>query len=157
MRVHVCSFPVILACVLAPMAARAEGSLCPMTADQTNCVRILACYGEAGRWFHGRAFGRGEGTLAGVMDDGVSCTGTWTSRNIVGLGQADVTCDDGATIRVIYYYQDEWTGTATGRGLSSTGARVASWSGEHVLEYFRNGSPTGEARLRCGEYDIPLS
>lgn len=152
--------PVLLSLLVTclPVApAVAEGTLCPIADDQENCVRILACLGDEGRWFHGRAFGRGEGTLAGTTDDGVACTGTWTSRNVVGLGQADVTCDDGASIRVIYYYQDEWTGTATGRGLSSTGEAVQSWSGEHVLDYFRDGSPTGEARLRCGEYDIPLS
>jgi hypothetical protein len=96
---------VVLSSVIAVsvLPARAQ-TLCPMTGDQENCVRILACLGEEGRWFHGRAFGRGEGTLAGVTDDGVACTGQWTSRNIVGLGQADVSCDDGATIRVIYYY-----------------------------------------------------
>lgn len=147
----------LVLCALPSGGAVAGGDLCPMTEDRTNCVRVLACYGEDGRWFHGRAFGRGEGTLAGVMDDGVACAGTWTARNAFGLGQADVACDDGETIRVIYFYQDEWTGTARGSGSPSSGARVQSWSGEHVLEYFRNGSPTGAARLRCGEHDIPLS
>ncbi|MFM2390212.1 MAG: hypothetical protein RLZZ437_1767 [Pseudomonadota bacterium] len=138
-------------------AAAQEAALCPMTDDQANCVRVLACVGEQGRWFHGRAFGRGEGTLAGVVNDGVTCQGTWTSRNAMGLGQADVVCDDGATIRVIYFYQDEYTGTAIGRGESDTGDLVQSWSGEHVLEYFRDGDPSAQAVLKCGAQDIPIS
>lgn len=143
-------------CLFLPAAVTAS-ALCPMTGDQQNCVRVLACIGDKGRWFHGRALGRGSGTLAGVTDDGVSCAGTWTARNVMGLGQADVACDDGMTVRVIYFYQDEWTGTAIGRGISATGEVVKSWSGTHVLDYFRNGAPVGEARLRCGEQDIPIS
>lgn len=134
-----------------------DTALCPMTDDQSSCSRVLACIGDQGRWFHGRAFGRGEGTLAGVVNDGVTCQGTWTSRNAMGLGQADVVCDDGASIRVIYFYQDEYTGTAIGRGSSDKGDLVQSWSGEHVLEYFRNGEPTAEAVLKCGTHEIPIS
>ncbi|WP_305249204.1 hypothetical protein [Pseudotabrizicola sp.] len=82
----------------------AEVDLCPMTDDGANCVRILACIGEQGRWFHGRAFGRGEGTLAGVVNDGATCAGDWTSRNAFGTGQANVVCDDGMSATVIYFY-----------------------------------------------------
>ena len=34
---------------------------CPMTADDSNCVRVVACIGDEGVWFNGRAFGQGYG------------------------------------------------------------------------------------------------
>lgn len=150
----------LTALVLMALPARAEtpsDGLCPLADDSSSCSRILACIGQDGRWFHGRAFGRGAGRLTGKMDDGVTCTGDWVSRNAFGLGQADVTCSDGMTVTVYYYYQDPYTGTATGRGLASTGHVVQSWSGDHVLSYFANGKPLASARLRCGSHDIPIS
>ncbi len=137
--------------------AMAEADLCPMTDDQENCVRVIACIGEQGRWFHGRSFGRGEGTLAGVISDGVACSGTWTSQNAFGAGQADVFCDDGMNVSVLYFYQDSYTGTAKGRGMTNRGEIVEAWSGTHVLEYFRDGDPEAEAVLQCGDYGIPMS
>ncbi len=89
---------------------------CPMTADDANCVRVVACIGDEGVWFNGRAFGRGEGTFSGTTSMGLMCKGTWMSRNAFGLGQADVMCEDGRKGRVFYTYQDEYTGTAVGQG-----------------------------------------
>jgi hypothetical protein len=134
-----------------------DTALCPLTDDAQNCVRVLACIGDQGRWFHGRSFGRGKGTLAGVTSDGVTCSGTWMSQNAVGLGQADVACDDGMSVTVLYFYQDEYSGTALGRGITNGEEVVQSWSGDHVIQYFKDGSPTKEAVLKCGSYDIPLS
>ena len=34
---------------------------CPMTADDSNCVRVVARIGDEGVWFNGRAFGQGYG------------------------------------------------------------------------------------------------
>lgn len=34
---------------------------CPMTADDSNCVRVVAYIGDEGVWFNGRAFGQGYG------------------------------------------------------------------------------------------------
>lgn len=147
----------VLPFLVCPAFAQEDQGLCEMTDDQANCNRIIACIGTEGRWFHGRAFGRGEGTLSGVISDGVACKGDWVSRNRFGFGQADVSCSDGMTVTVIYYYQDEYTGTALGKGLSSTGEAVESWSGGHVLSYFRKDGPTDDASLRCGSHDILLS
>ncbi len=142
--------------LLALPAHADDTSLCPLTADQDNCVRILACIGDHGRWFHGRAFGRGSGDLIGEMSDGVTCTGDWTSRNPMGLGQADVACDDGTTGTVLYTYQDHWTGTTTGLGSLSNGSRIEAWSGLNVLDYLD--SQTGRARtLPCAAGDLLIS
>lgn len=145
--------PVLLA-LSGPVTA--DEGLCPLTDGQASCSRVLACVGDQGRWFHGRAFGRGAGRVAGVMSDGVQCEGHWVSRNWAGLGQADVTCSDGAQISVIYTYQDAYSGTATGRGQSSTGEAVQIWSGENVLGYLD--ALTGRMRvLPCAAGDLLIS
>ena len=96
---------------------------CPRTADDSNCVRVVACIGDEGVWFNGRAFGRGEGTFSGTKSTGLMCEGTWMSRNAFGLGQADVMCEDGRKGRVFYTYQDEYTGTAVGQARCILGKR----------------------------------
>ena len=68
------------------LSAQSE-TACPMTGDDSNCVRVVACIGDQGVWFNGRAFGRGEGTFSGTTSTGLMCGGTWMSRNAFGLGQ----------------------------------------------------------------------
>lgn len=145
----------VLICLWLAPFARGQELVCPMTDDQSNCVRILACIGDKGLWFNGRALGRGTGTLAGLVNNGAVCEGTWTSRNVLGLGQADVSCDDGMQVTVYYTYQEEYTGTAIGRGRNNRGEWVKAWSGLHVLEYLER--ETGEVALPCGEASIPIS
>ncbi|MEJ6397414.1 hypothetical protein [Yoonia sp. 208BN28-4] len=150
--------PCLLVAIFAASAANAQSQTsCAMTLDQSSCNRVVACVGDQGRWFNGRAFGRGSGTFAGVMNDGVTCSGTWKSRNILGMGQADVICDDGMEGRVFYTYQDEQTGTAVGSGITRDGQAIDIWSGNNVLAYLR--AQTGEpvAALPCITGAIPLS
>ena len=97
---------------------------CPITADDANCVRVVACIGYEGVWFNKRAFGRGEGTFSGTTSMGLMCEGTWMSRNAFGLGQTDVQCEDGRKRRVFYTYQDEYTGTAVGQGAMHSGEKI---------------------------------
>lgn len=130
---------------------------CPLTEGQDNCVRILACVGSEGDWFRGRSFGRGAGTLAGRLASGAACTGTWKSKNMFGFGQADVVCDNDMNVRVIYTYQDGYTGTAIGRGLSNNGDLVKAWSGLHVLEYLAKETGLPDGVLLCGKVEIPIS
>ncbi|MEM8872200.1 MAG: hypothetical protein AAGE38_17495 [Pseudomonadota bacterium] len=141
----------------ATAAAQSPGA-CPTTTDQTNCVRVLACIGDTGRYFEGRSLGRGSGTLAGLINRTVTCIGIWTERNDDGLGQADVTCNDGLEVTVLYTYQEPFTGTAIGSGTANTGERVTAWSGLHVREYFQRESGNRNPRLPCGgSTDIPIS
>ena len=148
--------PAAMPVLLLAVAAGAE-PLCDLTDDQTSCSRVLACFGTDGRWFEGRAFGRGTGTVAGMVSDGVSCSGTWTSGNGQGRGEAWVTCDDGMTVTVTTEYQDHYTGTAIGQGVANTGAVVKSWSGLHVADFLRREGNTPQAVLPCGPQDIPIS
>ena len=147
----------------APQAGQAQdvsyAPTCSMSADQSSCVRVLACIGTEGLWFNGRAFGQGTGTVAGLMSDGAQCAGRWKSRNVMGLGQADVTCDNGVEVTVIYYIQDNFTGTVLGNGLTNRGEMVRAWSGAKVLEYLRDPSrPEAENQvfLPCGSEPIPI-
>ncbi len=134
-----------------------HGDVCLLTDDSDNCNRVLACVGDQGRWFNGRAYGRGDGTFAGHVNDGVTCNGTWMSRNWMGMGQADVTCSDGMTGRIYYTYQDPYTGTAIGRGLTAEGTVLQMWSGLNVLAYLRGDSGALVAALPCPNGDIPMS
>ena len=139
-----------------PISAQSElQAPCAMTEGADNCARILACIGDGGTWFAGRAIGRGAGKLVGVMSNGATCTGHWTERNWFGAGQADVACSNGETGRVYFTYQDRWTGTATGNGKMSGGARLESWSGNRVPEFMTQ--TTGKPALPCGETAVPIS
>lgn len=139
-------------------AVQAETKLpCEVTPDNTSCSRIFACLGDQGRWFQGRAIGRGHGAFDGTTDDGVACHGVWTNQNDQGAGQADLTCDDGLTGTVTYTLQDGYTGTGIGSGTTNTGEIIDAWTGEHVLEFFRRNSPSAEALLHCGTQSIPIS
>lgn len=130
---------------------------CEVTPDETSCSLNFACLGDQGRWYKGRGIGRGTGILDGVTSDGAKCTGTWTNSNAANVGQADFACDDGTTGTVYYFLQDGYTGTAIGKGVTSKGEPIQAWSGEHVIEFLKNGSPTAEARLQCGDHSIPIS
>jgi hypothetical protein len=135
-----------------------QSGACDTTNDQSNCARVVACIGVDGNWFNGRAFGRGEGVLEGRLSTGASCKGHWVERNLLGLGQADVECDDGMTTTVLYTYQDTYTGTAIGHGRSNRGELVEAWSGRNVLTYFQNQNPDNTViTLHCGLSAIPLS
>ncbi|PTN02125.1 hypothetical protein C8N32_10876 [Rhodovulum imhoffii] len=56
----------------APAVAEEPSRTCPLTDDSSNCARILACIGEQGRRFNGRAFGRGTGPWRGKRMTGLS-------------------------------------------------------------------------------------
>lgn len=122
-----------------------------------SCSPIVACMPGDGVYFVGRAVGWNSGTLAGETNTGVTCTGTWTVRNMVGLGQADFACDDGLEGSVIYYYQDSLTGTARGSGLTNRFGRVQGWSGHNIVPFLdaRTGRVDGE--LMCGPEPMLLS
>lgn len=147
--------PVVL--LLAAPAFADVANTCRMTDDQTDCTRVLACIGDAGRWFNGRSIGRGAGTVSGSISDGVTCSGTWTEHGPLGFGQAQVACSDGMTASVIYYYQDAYTGTALGRGQTNRGEVVKIWSGTNVLQYLKDGSDAPDVRLPCGDGSILIS
>ena len=145
----------VIACLAATAAPAVD--LCPVKEDNTNCSRILACFGDDGTWFHGRSIGRGTGVVGGVLSDGTICRGTWVSENSFGLGQADVECDDGVTVTVIFTVQDGLTGTVTGYGQTSDGRKVTALSGLHVLDYFSKETGLPNGVFRCGQTEIPIS
>lgn len=124
--------------------------------DASNCVRVLACIGQGGVIFDGRAIGWDTGTVSGFTNQGVMCAGRWRSGGFMGTGQAQMECEDGMTIAVLYYSQDSKTGTVIGRGTASDGREIRAWSGENVLRYLgRDGRIA--THLPCGPVDVPMS
>ena len=122
--------------------------------SQKNCVRVLACVGDAGVYFDGQARGWDTGPVRGTMSDGVTCDGTWNSNGPGGTGLASLTCSDTTTLDVIYYSQDNETGTVIGQGRDSAGRYVQVWSGTNVLQFLtKNDQPA----LPCVQGDIPIS
>lgn len=139
---------------LSPDETQPDQGCASRAMDPTSCVRVLACIGEDGAWFEGRAFGWDNGTVSGRINTGVTCEGTWSTRYSVGVSQ--LTCSDGTSIEVLYTNQDNATGTGIGHGQDSKGRAVQSWSGEHVLDYL---TPEGEVspRLICGDTEWLIS
>ena len=127
---------------------------CRNTRNGANCTLILACIGNDGLWFQGHAVGWGEqGTLGGVISDGTSCTGTWTSNTWFGGGESRLQCDDGTSARVYYLSQDPVTGTVFGQGIDSNERRIKVWTGENVVEFLSQGRDAAE--LPC-DVTIPI-
>jgi len=146
--------PVII-CLAGPL--QAETASCEnIPGSQDNCVRVLACIGDQGLHFDGQARGWDTGPVTGTISNGVNCKGNWTADDPGGAGFGQMTCEDGLKIEVLYYTQDNETGTAIGRGTDSIGQPVEIWSGQNVLEYL---TPDGSvsARLPCMSGPIPMS
>ena len=147
-----------LAIVVTAFPAFAEDSFsCGGTPAETFCSLNFACLGDQGRWYKGRGIGNGTGILEGMTSDGVACKGIWTNSNAMNVGQADFNCDDGTVGTVYYFLQDGYTGTAIGRGQTAKGEPIQAWSGEHVIEFLKKGSLSGQAQLQCGAFSIPIS
>ena len=112
--------PMLFALLVFPQNLSAQSAThCPMTADDANCVRVVACIGDEGVWFNGRAFGRGEGTFSGTTSTGLMCEGTWISRN---AWTRLMSC-----VRVFYTYQDEYQAQRWGRARCILGKR-SKWA-----------------------------
>ena len=122
--------------------------------SQTNCVRVLACVGDAGVWFDGQARGWDTGPVKGRMSSGETCAGTWRSDGPGGTGLSSLGCSDATRVDVVYYSQDNDTGTVIGQGIDTKGRHIRVWSGTNVLAYL---TEEGQAALPCVQGDIPVS
>lgn len=125
---------------------------CVATGTADNCVRVLACIGDEGLWFDGRAIGWNRGTIAGELSDGSICTGRWAYTGDIA-NETHVSCDNGMEAAVIAIAQDPETGTTIGEGTTADGARVTAWSGRYVTDFLGAG---GTPALPCPESPIPL-
>lgn len=150
--------PCLLAaiCLWSPVTAQDIGACRNIPFSQDNCVRFVGCLGDQGLRFEGKARGWDQGTLSGEISDFTLCDGTWDSNGPLGTGIGRMSCEDGVTMDVIYYSQDNVTGTVIGRGKDSIGRAIQVWSGENVLAFL---TPDGSdiAYLPCISGDIPLS
>jgi hypothetical protein len=130
--------------------------------DQTyqgrdTCSPIVACLGEAGIYFTGRAIGWNTGTFAGETNAGFTCFGQWQLKGFLGLGEATIECDNDLTGAIYFTYQDPETGTAIGIGRLSNGGTVQMWSGHNIRQFLKNESGEVNPRLMCAEVEVPIS
>ena len=140
----------------APDEAPAAAAPCDNTMRSDNCSRVLACVGEDGLWFDGRADGWNRGTVTGRLSDGTACAGTWRYDALGWAASVRFACEDGRNGRARYAAQDPETGTGIGRGRMDDGATLHAWTGRNVLDYL---TPEGERRalLPCEGGAIPIS
>ena len=122
--------------------------------SQDNCVRVLACVGDSGVYFDGTARGWDTGPVSGATSIGTTCSGEWRNDGPGGTGLSSLVCSDTTKIDVVYYFQDDETGTVIGRGIDSRGRFIRVWSGGNVLEFL---TEDGQAVLPCVFGDIPIS
>lgn len=137
-------------------AATADTTCKNVPYSQENCVRVLACIGDQGLYFDGQARGWDTGPVTGAISNGVGCAGRWSANGLGGAGVGEIVCEDGLEIGVIYYTQDNETGTVIGKGSDSIGQPVEIWSGQNVLEFL---TPDGAVspELPCQSGPIPMS
>ncbi|TVS00402.1 MAG: hypothetical protein EA407_14900 [Rhodobacteraceae bacterium] len=110
-----------------------------------------------GVYLVGRAIGWNEGTLEGVTNTGISCTGSWHIGQSLRLGFAVFACDDGLAGRLVYHYQHNETGTARGTGLISGFGRIRAWSGHNIRAFLDQSGARVDGELMCGETPMLLS
>ncbi|MGA0827158.1 MAG: hypothetical protein ACO3PW_07395 [Gemmobacter sp.] len=139
-------------CAVAPGASASDCLLREGQGD--SCTPVVACLEPTGIWFSGRATGWNQGEVSGVLSSGARCGGTWTGRNLIGLGQAEISCDDGRRVVVFFTYLDSRTGTALGHGLSDRAERVRSWSGHAIPDHV---DPERGRGPICEGAEIPIS
>lgn len=121
-----------------------------------SCSPIVACMPGRDTYLVGRAVGWDAGTLSGVTNTGVSCTGTWRITG-VGLGVARFACDDGLAGRLVYTYQDSLTGTAAGRGFIDGFGRLEAWSGHNIRPFLDRSGRAVDGELMCGAAPMLIS
>ena len=129
--------------------------------DQTyegraTCAPLIACMGETGIYFTGRAIGWNSGTFAGETNAGFACFGEWTFKGLLGLGEAVIECDNGLTGVIYFTAQDAETGTAIGIGRLSNDTKVQMWSGHNIRQFLKNESGEVEPRLMCADVEVPV-
>jgi hypothetical protein len=123
---------------------------------RATCAPLIACMGETGIYFTGRAIGWNSGTFAGETNAGFACFGEWTFKGFLGLGEAVIECDNGLTGVIYFTSQDAETGTAIGIGRLSNNATVQMWSGHNIRQFLKNESGEVEPRLMCADVEVPV-
>ncbi|WP_299643752.1 hypothetical protein [uncultured Ruegeria sp.] len=127
----------------------------PNRGNLSNCVPILACLGDSGIFFTGRAIGWGKGTHAGQTSANFGCHGQWRAQGSFGFGEATLECDNGLTGKAFFTYQHPETGTASGIGRLSTGEIFHVWSGNNVDQFLINKYGEVDAGALCQNFTAP--
>ena len=102
--------------------------------DENFCVPFFGCLEKIGEFYSGHSLGRCTWPIFARSISGITCEGWWW-RNILGLGCAKFSCEDGTTGTATYSYFDSKLGTATGSGRTDKRELLRFWAGHNVQKY----------------------
>ena len=124
----------------------AEAPYCTNPAD--NCNKLVACIEATGEYFTGGASNGDEGTIYMESSSGAICQGTWW-RTMFGMGQSDVSCDDGRSGQALFSWFEQDTGTVVGNGKFNNGELIRFWTGTNLNGYFEVHGEKERERMKC--------
>lgn len=139
--------------ILSTTTAIAEAPLCSNPADE--CNKLVACNESSGEYFQGGASNADEGVIFIRSSSGTECTGDWW-RTLFGMGQAQITCDDGRQGQALFSWFERDTGTVVGNGKFDDGALIRFWTGTNLNGYFAIHGDKERPRMKCSSADLLL-
>lgn len=114
-----------------------------------NCSEIVACIEETGEYFRGGASNDDDGGPLIIRSSlGHVCTGDWW-RTVLGIGRAEITCDDGRAGKATFLWFDKDSGTVVGSGTLNNGEEIRYWTGGKLEQYFNEIDPAERDRMSC--------
>ena len=99
--------------------------------DKNFCVPFFGCLEKIGDFYSGHSLGRRTWPIFAKSISGITFEGWWW-RNVLGLGCAKFSCEDGTTGTATYSYFDFKSGTATGAGRIGKRELLRFWAGHNV-------------------------
>ena len=126
--------------------------------SRDSCSPLLACFGNSGEYFAGRALGRDDGDPG--RRNQFWCRSARAHGSLAILSEraeANFECDNGHSGKVIFHYRDDVSGTVEGFGFTNHGVSVRAWSGHYIQDFLDEKSGPVDTSLMCGEVEIPLS
>ena len=102
--------------------------------DENFCIPFFGCLEKIGEFYSGHSLGRCTWPIFARSSSGITCEG-WCWRNVLGLGCAKFSCEDGTTGTATYSYFDSKLGTATGSGRTDKRELLRFWAGHNVKKY----------------------
>ena len=102
--------------------------------DENFCIPFFGCLEKIGEFYSGHSLGRCTWPIFARSSSGITCEGWWW-RNVLGLGCAKFSCEDGTTGTATYSYFDSKSGIATGSGRTDKRELLRLWAGHNVQKY----------------------
>lgn len=102
--------------------------------DENFCVLFFGFLEKIGGFYSGHSLVRCTWPIFARSSSGITCEGWWW-RNVLGLGCAKFSCEDGTTGTATYSYFDSKSGTAIGSCRTDKRELLRFWAGHNVQKY----------------------